>query len=423
MSIKLNRRKVMDEKKRRTDIALFKYALIAPVLQQQVSVQIEYFREVASKEHEVPHIGRRRFKADTLKKWLKQYRQKGFDAFLPKQREDKGSSRKIDEVIGDVIRKYVCKYSGLSSSAVYRLLIAEGEVQPGQFNEGTLRKYIQSNGLKTTVTPEPRKKFEHDCVNDLWISDTMYGPHIRCGKTKHKVFLISAIDDHSRVITGAKFFFQENSLCLELILKEGIRRFGLPRVIYCDNGSVFASAHLQLACARLGIALVHSRPYDSPSRGKIERYHRTVRQKFLSLIDPDEIENIEHLNDLFLRWLNHEYHREFHHGINETPMDRMMSSLQTASIKRPTEEELDRAFQITLHRVVKNDSTISIAGALYECPPQFIGKKIEIRHPSDKPHDLSIYEDDKPVAALNKLNANENASLPHLGIRFTKEDK
>ena len=340
----------MDDVKRRTDIALFKYALIAPVLLQQVDVQSKYFREVAGKEHEVPHIGRRRFRADTLKKWLKRYRGKGFDSLLPKEREDKGTPRKINPATGEAIRKYLARYSGLSSAALYRLMIAEGEIRLGQFNEGTLRKYVGDNGLRKTASPEPRKKFEHDQVNDLWIADTMYGPLIRYGKKKHKVFLISAIDDHSRVITGARFFFQENSLCLELILKEGIRRFGLPQAVYCDNGSIFVSAHLQLACARLGIALIHSRPYDSPSRGKIERYHRTVRQKFLSLIDPDHIEDLDHLNDLFRRWLDQDYHRQFHHGIGETPLDRMMNSLKTTAIKKVPEEELDRAFMITLHK-------------------------------------------------------------------------
>ncbi len=172
----------MDEDKKRLDIALFKYGLIAPVLQQQVSVQIEYFREVARKEHDVPHIGRRRFKAGTLKKWLKEYRHKGFEVLSPKQREDKGVSRKIDEAIGEVIREYVQRYAGLSSAALYRQMIAEGEVQPGQFNEGTLRKYIQDNELMEEVSPEPRKKFEHDHVNDLWIADTMHGPHIPCGR-------------------------------------------------------------------------------------------------------------------------------------------------------------------------------------------------------------------------------------------------
>jgi|MudIll2142460700_1097286.scaffolds.fasta_scaffold09675_4 transposase InsO family protein len=413
----------MEEDKKRLDIALFKYGLIAPVLQQQVSVQIEYFREVARKEHDVPHIGRRRFKVGTLKKWLKEYRHKGFEVLSPKQREDKGVSRKIDEAIGEVIREYVQRYAGLSSAALYRQMIAEGEVQPGQFNEGTLRRYIQDNQLMEEASPEPRKKFEHDHVNDLWIADTMHGPHIPYGRKTHKVFLIAAIDDHSRVIPGGRFFLQENTLCLEHILKEAIRRFGLPLVLYCDNGSLFASAHLQLACARLGIALVHSRPYDSPSRGKIERFFRCVRQKFLPLIDPGALEGIDHLNDLFLRWLTHDYHRQLHHGINETPMDRMMHSLRTTSVRRPTEEELDRAFQITLTRVVKNDSTVSIAGVLYECPARFIGKKIEVRYPSDKPHDLSIYEDHKPVAALKRLNLSENANPPHRGIRFTTEEQ
>jgi len=170
----------MEEDKKRLDIALFKYGLIAPVLQQQVSVQIEYFREVARKEHDVPHIGRRRFKAGTLKKWLKEYRHKGFEVLSPKQREDKGVSRKIDEAIGEVIREYVQRYAGLSSAALHRQMIAEGEVQPGQFNKGTLRRYIQDNQLMEKASPEPRKKFEYDHVNDLWIADTMHGPHIPC---------------------------------------------------------------------------------------------------------------------------------------------------------------------------------------------------------------------------------------------------
>jgi putative transposase len=193
---KFLRRLAMDDLKRRTDIALFKYALIAPVLQQQVDVQSRYFREVAGKEHEVPHIGRRRLKAGTLKKWLKLYRGKGFDSLLPKQRQDKGEPRKIDQATGEAIRKYIVRYPGLSSAALFRLMIAEGEVRPGQFNEGTLRRYIGENGLRKPAMPEPRKKFEHDQVNDLWIADTMYGPLIRYGKKKHKVFLISAIDDH-----------------------------------------------------------------------------------------------------------------------------------------------------------------------------------------------------------------------------------
>jgi hypothetical protein len=223
------------------------------------------------------------------------------------------------------------------------------------------------------------------------------------------------------MVVGSQFFFHENSISLEMVLKEAIRAFGVPKAFYCDNGSLFVSSHLQLACARLGIALIHSRPYDSPSRGKIERFFRTVRQKFLSMLRLPE--NIDALNEAFHLWLQDEYHYHIHYGINTRPIDRFMEDIKTISVKRVTEEELDTAFEITLFRRVKNDSTVSIGGVLYECPTEFIGKKIEIRHPSDKPHDLLIYVQDKPIAKIRSLDIHENATSPHLGIRFTQEEQ
>lgn len=208
---------------------------------------------------------------------------------------------------------------------------------------------------------------------------------------------------------------------MEIILKEGIGAFGLPRVIYCDNGSLFSSFHLQVTCARLGIALVHSKPYDSPSRGKIERFFRTVRSKFLSVLDLEEIKDLEQLNQRFEQWLEKEYHKHPHKGINgERPMDRFIqdSTKNPGFIKRVSKEELNRAFRITIQRKVKNDSTISVDGILYECPPEFIGKKIEIRYPSDNPRDLTLYQDDKPLVQLKKINPHENANPPSWAIKF-----
>ena len=112
-----------------------------------------------------------------------------------------------------------------------------------------------------------------------------------------------------------------------------------------------------------------------------------------------------------------------HYGINTRPIDRFMENIKTISVNRLTEEALDTAFQITLQRHVKNDSTVSIGGVLYECPTEFIGKKIEIRHPSDKPEELSVYVQDNPVCRLRRLDLLENAKPPHLGIRFTQEEQ
>jgi putative transposase len=419
------------DKNTKEKIALFRYGIVAPVVNGNVSNKMEYLRQMAAKEHEVPYWGRKWYKVETFRDWVKRYRRDGFDALMPKSREDKGTSRKIDDQLAQYIKDALDSFPYLSGSALYRLLISEGKIQVGDITEGTLRKFIRDNNLRQQAVDalKVRKKFEKEHINELWIADCMHGPYVKFEdekqtmKQKHKVFLIAAIDDHSRVICARGWFWNENSISLEIVLKRGIGVFGLTKVLYCDNGSLFSSFHLQLACARLGIALIHSKPYDSPSRGKIERFFRTVRDKFLSTLDLEEIKDLEQLNQHFEQWLEKEYHKHPHSGINgERPMDRFMEDSKKTpnSMKRVSKEELDRAFQITIQRKVKNDSTISVNGILYECPPEFIGKKVEIRYPSDNPRDLILYQDDKPLVHLKRTNPNENANPPSWAIKFAK---
>lgn len=47
----------MDEKTRK-EIALFRFGIIAPVLNGNVTAQKKYFRQIAQKEHDVPKMGK-----------------------------------------------------------------------------------------------------------------------------------------------------------------------------------------------------------------------------------------------------------------------------------------------------------------------------------------------------------------------------
>jgi hypothetical protein len=192
---------MMDED-RRKQIALFKYSLIAPLISGNINLQMQYFRQAAKKEYDVPYIGRRKYKARTFKSWLKCFRKGGFDALMPKNRSDKGKSRKIDDQLAACIKETVSKFPVVSCAAIYRMLVAEGKIRPDGITEATLRNYINDNQLKQKSVPLPRKKFEKEHVNDLWIADCMHGPYIRRGHKKHKVFLIAAIDDFSRMLTA-----------------------------------------------------------------------------------------------------------------------------------------------------------------------------------------------------------------------------
>lgn len=397
--------------KKQDAIALFRYGIISPVINASTTFstggQAQYFREMEQKIFDVPGIGRRSFKTDTFKNWLRDYRQHGFDGLKLKERSDKGKFKRIDENIETAIKTIIVDYNIVSCSQLYRLLIAHGYIQGHEFAEQTLREFIKFKGLLDKKdTPVPRKRYEKEHVNELWIGDFLHGLPIN----KRKTYLCAIIDDHSRVITGYGWYHNENSVSLEQTIKSAIMRFGIPKVFYCDNARIFINSNFQSSCARTGIALVHSRPRDPASRGKIERFMRTVRQMFLPMINFNDL-SLDQLNDRFRDWVENEYHRNIHSSINESPMQRYLRDMETTAPRRVSEEDLGLWFYRTLKRRVNNDSTVSVNGIIYEAPSKYIGRFIEIRHASESPEELFLFEDDKPVFRLRKVKLSENADV------------
>lgn len=404
-------------------LALFRFGLIAPVLNEDGRGQNRYFKRMSEKQHVLPDGTTRTFGWSTFKTWLAAYRARGIDGLRPKPRNDRGRTRKIDSYLTEIIKEMKHAYPFLSSSGIYRMLISEGFVMPGAFSEQTLRKFLQDNKLSSLPQqePKPRKKFEKEHINELWIIDFMYGPFLATEKGKKKrSYLVAVIDDHSRLITGHYWSFQESTLSLEMALKRAIMRCGPPDAIYTDNGAPFVTRHLHLICARLGIALIHSTPHDPPGRGKIERFFKTTQEQWLVLMKAEEI-SLEELSNSFDHWLNNEYHKRFHTGINMSPLERYTEGLNHRGIRHISQEELDNAFCQTLVRLVKNDSTISIHNHLYEVPSRFIGQRVEVRYPTAEPHKVTLWEHGKLLCSLNKIDVNENANFHVSSIRFSQQ--
>ena len=89
-----------------------------------------------------------------------------------------------------------------------------------------------------------------------------------------------------------------------------IRRHGAPIVLYLDNGSTYRGDVLATACSRLDISLVHAKPYDPRSRGKMERLWRTLRMGCL-----DHLPTMSSIHDVHVRLLafvDEHYHRASH---------------------------------------------------------------------------------------------------------------
>lgn len=401
-------------KKQAEQVAIFRYGVIAPALHMSKGERKKYFKGIAGKEFDIPNYGKKKYKMGTFKDWLYRYKNGGLDNLKPIERRDKGIPRKMSERIVNLIKEKIKSFPELSASGIYRLLLREGNIRPGEFGERTLRKHIKEKGMRENKEVVGRKKFEKKNVNELWTADFMHGPYIKIGRKKKKTYLCAIIDDHSRMIVGWGWYFHENCASLAMTLKSAISTFGLCLTFYCDNGKVFISNYLHLICAKLGIALVHSKPYDSPSRGKVERFFRTVREKFLASIDTSNI-TLEELNALFEKWLDEEYHKEFHAGINARPIDRYFDNAAKNKIKTLSNHELDNAFLNLITRKVRNDATVSINGVLYEVPVAYIGKTVELSFPIDKPDERTLVVSGEQV---KRVNLAENADKPHTGIHF-----
>lgn len=398
-------------------IAIFKYGIIATVLNDRSINQRKYFEKAAQREYDFPgKVERVKFSARSFKRWLHIYRKHGYEGLKPSRRIDKGKSRKIPYDIQETIIQLCNEYDFKTISNLYRHLVTTGFIDPENFTEVTLRNFLKANKINfDSQRIVPRKAFEAPHINILWTADFMHGPYIRDGKKKHKTYLCAIIDDHSRLITGASFFLSEHSLSLQKTLKQAVLTYGVPQKFYCDNGKVFASGYIHMVCAKLGTALIHSKPYDSPSRGKVERFFRTTRDMFIpNLYIKIQNLTLETLNESFRQWLLDEYNNNIHKGINDTPMDRYLADMTNVNIKTILPQEADNYFHHTVFRKVKNDSTVTINNVLYEVPSKYIGKKIEIRFPLENPEDLSLFENNIQCAKLTKLDKHFNSETTQI---------
>lgn len=394
--------------KDRENIALFRYGLIAPILNGQINSQKDYLAKICSQIHQVPYYGAKEFTPKTLSSWVLNYRRVGFDGLKPQRRSDRGQSRKLNREFEEHLLALRKEERGLPVSVFYDQLVDKGEILPKEVSYSTVYRLLKKHSMmgKDVAKPLERKRFAYDTVNTLWQGDMSVGPYLIVDGKKLRTFLFAFIDDCSRVIPFAQFFFSEKSDSLRIVFKEALIRRGIPKIVYVDNGKIYRSDTFHIACATLGIALTHTKPYDAASKGKIERFFGTVKTRFIPLLKLNPANSIDELNQQFWKWLEEDYHRKIHASLEMTPQDVYLS--QISKIRMVDDPlSLDTLFLKRDYRKVKHDGTISVNSLLYEVPPRFIGQRIEVRFDDDK--NVYIYEDGISVGKGVLVNFSDNA--------------
>jgi len=406
----------------RNAIALKRFSLISPILNGQVNNRWEYYVQISSTPIEMPYYGIRKYAPKTIESWYCDYMRGGLDALKPGYRADKGSSRKIDAELAEKILEVKKAYPKAPNTVIYDKLIEDGIVKEGQISLTTLYRFLNSSNCKNIQETEEKKeikRFAHQYINELWYGDVMYGPYIQEGRKKKPTYLMAYIDDASRLIAHAEFYYTQNFEALRHSFKEAVLKRGIPTLLYTDNGKIYRSQQFEFMCANIGCSLIHSKPFVASSRGKIERFFLTVRKRFLSQLNMNEIKSLEELNLRFWKWLDEDYHKKPHSSLNgSTPLDFFMS--QISRVKLCTDPaQLEEKFLLSIKRKVNHDGTFPINKILYETDIKFAGQRVEVRYDPqwlDIPFmPVFIYHEDKKVGEAVQVNFHDNAHMKRKG--------
>jgi hypothetical protein len=241
------------------------------------------------------------------------------------------------------------------------------------------------------------------------MSDTMHGPGVLVGGRKRKSYLLSILDDATRLIPYATFALSENTAAFLPVLQQAIQRRGLPKRLYVDNGSAFRSQHLALVCAKLGVTLIHARPYQPQGKGKKERFFRTVRMQLLPLLSEADFKSIDALNRRLWAWVEGEYHLRPHRGLDGlTPMDKWTMTAQEVRLPE-SGLDLDELFLFEEKRKVQKDRTVSLRGVVYEVEASLVGETILLRFdPARLGRSIDVYLKGRKMEPARPVDAYAN---------------
>jgi len=407
----------MEEKKKR-EIATFRFGVISDFVVSQKLERGEREKlllEKANRPWTIPYSRRSRISASTLVSWIRRYERSGrkLESLYPQGRGDMGQSRVLDEEVAQMVirlRKELPRAS-------VRVLIAELKSRKvieawSRVSPTTIYRFLKAQGLGDVPqgVPKDRRRFEAEWPNDLWQSDMMYGPTVKVEGRQRKTFLFAFLDDMSRLVPHGQFYLSERLESYLDCLRQALLRRGLPRKLYVDNGPTFRSQHLSQITASLGIALIHSTPYQPEGRGKIERWFRTVREQFLSRWAGEDIAD---LNQRFLSWLE-TYHQNPHAVTGQTPRERFSSHLECL---RPVPAHLEDFFRKRAMRKVEKDRTVALNSRLYEAPVSLIGQKVALLYHEHDPARVEILLEERSYGFISLLDPRVNFRVRRCSAR------
>ena len=372
-------------------------------------------RGLAAQQYKIPGSQQTRLSEETIARWYSLWKRGGIDALSPKIRIDRGKTQ-LPEAVQNKLVALKKDRPERSINQLITMVEQEGLVSKDSLSRATVHRFLKQQQLSRRVLPNQhtieRRSFVAAHAGDLWQGDVLHGPGIQTPGGMKKTYLVSLMDDASRLVAHSAFCFGETALDIEGVLKQAILKRGLPYKLLIDNGPAYISGSLKSICARLEIQLIHCRPYEPEGKGKLERFHRTFREQFLSEIDLNKISSLEDINARLWAWIERVYPMRVHSGLadNQTPLARWREDLHHVRPLLPhVVHRIDDLFYHREERLVRKNGTISWNGHFYEVHHNLVGEKVTVifdPHTNQVIRIETVFGDNLGPAVLLDLDAN-----------------
>jgi transposase InsO family protein len=331
----------------------------------------------------------RRFKISrkTGYKFLNRYKTEGFKGLYDRSKKPRNSPYRTDKETENLILRIREKHPTWGGRKLKRRLEDLGYDHIP--SPSTITTILQRHDKISMQESRKRQAFRRFCAkrpNDLWQMDFKGQFQARDGTC----YPLTILDDHSRFSPCIAACSDQKKETVKEQLEKVFMAYGLPLAMLVDNGSPWGdhaeSIHTKLTVwlMRLGIRVIHSRPYHPQTLGKEERFHRTLKE---DVITDCSYRTIGECQDLFDRW-RRIYNRE-------RPHQALKMQVPALSYKMSHRRFPDRLPEIEYHendivRKVHDKGEISLRNKAYKVGRAFIGQNVAIR-PTNKFNVFDVY--------------------------------
>lgn len=311
---------------------------------------------------------------DTGYKWLG--RSAAGEELADRSRRPRLSPTRTDHSIEDKVVAVRDAHPAWGARKIARCLERDGLCCPAL---STVHRILQRNGriIPPLGGPLAHQRFEKAAPNLLWQMDFKGWIKLDNGSRCHP---LTIIDDHSRYSVGLEACADEQGSTVQARLERVFRRYGLPEAVFVDNGTPWgdSSGHrwtrFGVWLLKLGVDVLHSRPYHPQSRGKNERFHRTLKAEVFAFKRFRDLAEVQHAFDAWRTIYNLE---RPHQALDQdVPASRYRPSPRSMPTRLP---QLDYDENEIVRAVPTSNDYVCFKGRRWKVPQAFRSERVAIR--------------------------------------------